>query len=67
MKYPKKFMIRTEDDSACKLVIHTETKEQALAGAEAMLGIAKEELIAIESPLDDARFESLLAMNGSGE
>lgn len=46
-----KYMIRTEEDSACKLVIHADTKDQAIEIAARRLGIDASELIAIESPM----------------
>lgn len=52
----KRWLVRTEEDPTCKCTVEAETRENAIAQAAFITGCAAEELLAVESPCDDARF-----------
>lgn len=52
----KRWLVRTEEDPTCKCTVEAETREEALAQGADKTGCDADELLAVPSPCDDARF-----------
>lgn len=51
-----RWLIRSEEDPTCKCIVDAPTRENALTQGAEKTGCAADELLAVPSPCDDARF-----------